>query len=180
MKTNISSALLLAMSIIVLSSGQAFAIIVSPTDNGGNNYTNGSTDPADTSTTGTGSTTKCKPNDVFCADPPCTTTGSGTTATSSCSDPAASSTCQNDSSHTKCDIVSDYINPVINLLSGLVGLVAVISIIYSGIQYSMAGGDAQKVQKAKNRIRATLIGIVAYAFLYGFVQFMIPGGVLNK
>lgn len=90
-------------------------------------------------------------------------------------DPAAQG-CSKD----KCDFVGRYVNPAINLMSVSFGIIAVISIIVGGIQYSASAGDPQKVTRAKTRIQNTIIAIVAYFFLYGFLQFLIPGGIFNK
>jgi hypothetical protein len=76
-------------------------------------------------------------------------------------------------------LVAKYINPAIEVLSISFGLIAVISIIMGGIQYSASGGDAQKVTAAKRRISLTLVAIVSYALLYAFLQFLIPGGLFN-
>ncbi len=81
---------------------------------------------------------------------------------------------------TGCNIYSAYIKPAINILSGLVVLVAIASIIIAGIMYSSSGGDPQKTAKAKGRIINTLLVLLAYIFLYSFLQFIIPGGLLSK
>lgn len=64
----------------------------------------------------------------------------------------------------------------INILSAGVGVLAVIMLIIGGIQYSSAGGDPQKVKAAKNRITNVVIGLVAYFFLFAFLQWIVPGG----
>lgn len=79
-----------------------------------------------------------------------------------------------------CDLVGKYINPAIALLSILVGVVSVTSIIVAGIQYSTSGGDPQKVSAAKKRIAMTVFGLLAYTFLFAFLQFLVPGGLFNK
>lgn len=71
-----------------------------------------------------------------------------------------------------------YLILFINVLSGLVGIVVVGSIIYGGVQYSMAGSDPQKVSSAKNRIRNALIALFFFLFMYSFLNYLIPGGVL--
>lgn len=95
------------------------------------------------------------------------------TALSGAAAPAA--TC----SASKCDLVSSLVVPAINLLSTLFGLVAAISLILGGIQYTTAEGDPQKVTKAKSRLTNTIFAILAYAMLYSFFQFLVPGGVFN-
>lgn len=83
-----------------------------------------------------------------------------------------------DSSH--CDLIKTYVNPLINLLSAMFGLIAVASIIMGGIQYAASEGDPQKAAQAKSRIYNTLIAIFAYLFLYAFLQFLVPGGFLHR
>lgn len=94
-----------------------------------------------------------------------------------CIDPAADPNV--DCSKHACDLIKKYVNPFINLLSVTFGLIAVISIIMGGMQYAASTGDSQKVTQAKQRITNTLIAVVAYFFLYGFLQFLIPGGLFN-
>jgi Type IV secretion system pilin len=76
-----------------------------------------------------------------------------------------------------CDLVAKYINPAIKLFSYVFGLIAVMSIIAGGIQYAASAGDPQKVAAAKKRIINTVIAIVAYFFLYSFINFLVPGGL---
>ena len=91
----------------------------------------------------------------------------------SCSDPAISCTANN------CDLIQEYIVPGINLFSAAFGLVAIISIILGGINYTTSEGDPQKVSRAKVRIRNTIFAILSYLFLYAFLNFLIPGGVFQ-
>jgi hypothetical protein len=74
--------------------------------------------------------------------------------------------------------VNDYINPFILLLTAMVGIVAVISIIIAGIQYASSADDPGAVTKAKQRIFNTVVGLVAYIFLFAFLNYLIPGGIL--
>ena len=73
-------------------------------------------------------------------------------------------------------LFTKYINPFIKFLSGAVGIVVTISIIAGAIQYSTAGGDSQKVSAARARIRNALVALVAYLFLWAFLEYLIPGG----
>lgn len=110
---------------------------------------------------------KITKNATASAPKPNPSTGSGSTKTPE--------NCSIDSG--KCDLVAKYLNPLINLLAGLVGVAAVISLIIGGIQYTTSGGDPQKVTKAKNRIGMTVIALLGFFFLFGFLQFLIPGGL---
>jgi hypothetical protein len=76
-----------------------------------------------------------------------------------------------------CDLVSLYVNPLIRLLSILVGLVVAGSLVMGGVQYAASSGDSQKISAAKSRISNSLLAFVAYAFLYAFLNFLIPGGL---
>jgi hypothetical protein len=96
--------------------------------------------------------------------------------TDTCTDPAASSTCN----RSGCDFIGKYVNPGIDLLTAVFGILAVISIIVGGIQFASSAGDPQKVAKGKQRITNTIIAIVCYFFLYSFLQFLIPGGIFNR
>ncbi len=68
-------------------------------------------------------------------------------------------------------------NYIVNTLSIGIGIIVTIMIIIGGIQYASAGPNPQAVQSAKNKIKNALIALVAYFFLYAFVQYLIPGGV---
>jgi hypothetical protein len=95
----------------------------------------------------------------------------------SCSDPAANPDAKCD--NHDCDFIRKFINPAINTLTACFGIIAVISIILGGINYTTSEGDPQKVSRAKNRIFNTIIAVVAYIFLYAFLQFLIPGGAFK-
>ena len=75
-------------------------------------------------------------------------------------------------------IVKD-LNIIVGFLSGLVGVVVVGVIILGGIQYSMAGDKAEAVSAAKKRITNGLIALVAFLFIFAFLQWLIPGGVFR-
>ncbi len=77
-------------------------------------------------------------------------------------------------------LVTQYIDPLVKVLGGLVGVFVVISMIIAGIQYSAAAADAGKVAAAKGRIQKALIALFAYAFLLAFVNFLLPGGIAGK
>jgi hypothetical protein len=103
---------------------------------------------------------------------------SGSCSEGSCIDPAADPNA--DCSKDRCDLIKKWVNPVINLLSLSFGVIAAASLIAGGVQYSTSMGDAQKVTNAKKRILNTLVAVVAYIFMYSFLQFLVPGGVFNR
>jgi hypothetical protein len=73
-------------------------------------------------------------------------------------------------------IIKD-INTVVDFLSAGAGIIIVGSIIVGGIQYSLAGSNANEVTAAKNRIRDALIALFAFFFIFSFLQWLIPGGL---
>lgn len=76
-------------------------------------------------------------------------------------------------------IVED-IQLVLNFLSAGVGIVVVGVIILGGIQYAMAGDSAEAIGKAKQRIINGLIALLAFIFLFAFVQWLVPGGIFDN
>jgi len=65
----------------------------------------------------------------------------------------------------------------INILTAGIGVAAVGGIIYGSILYASAGGGPEQVKKAKEIIMNVLLGLAAYALMYAFLNFIIPGGM---
>lgn len=78
---------------------------------------------------------------------------------------------------SNCGILSYFLD-AINLLSALVGIIVVIMIVVGGIQYSTARDNPQAAAAAKDRIRNALLALFGYLFVYAFLQYIVPGGVL--
>lgn len=73
------------------------------------------------------------------------------------------------------DIFGRYVSALYRWAAGIVGIVAVLTMVYSGIQISMAGGDTAKLDSAKNRIMQSIIGLVIL-FLSGLILYTINPG----
>lgn len=108
------------------------------------------------------------------ASPLCSTVGAGITEKP---DTAAAGCLDGGETATGCGLVDKYIQPLINVLAGAVGLIVTINIIIGGVQYSAAGGDPQKVANARKRIYNSVFGLVAFGLLYSFMQWLVPGGL---
>lgn len=67
----------------------------------------------------------------------------------------------------------------VTFLTAGVGIVVTAMIVIGGIQYSTANGDPQKVAGAKKTIYNALFALVAFIFLWAFMQWLIPGGVFS-
>lgn len=80
--------------------------------------------------------------------------------------------CQSDI-NTGSTTISDTIKKVVNFFSAIVGIVAVIMIIYGGFKYISSGGDSGNVTSAKNTIIYAVIGLVVVAMAQFIVQFVL-------
>jgi len=82
--------------------------------------------------------------------------GSGS---SSCGDPQATINCK--------------ISSIINVLSSLVGVAAIIMVIVGGFRYITSAGDSNRVSSAKSTILYALIGLVIAALAQVIVRFVL-------
>ena len=64
---------------------------------------------------------------------------------------------------------------VVDIMSIGVGILGTIGITIVGIQYLTAGGSEEKTRKAKRRLFEIIIGLVAYALVYAFLKWLLPG-----
>ncbi len=62
---------------------------------------------------------------------------------------------------------------VVNILSLLVGMIAVIMIIYGGLRYIVSGGDSGSVGNAKNTLIYAIVGLVIVALAQIIVHFVL-------
>jgi uncharacterized membrane protein len=65
----------------------------------------------------------------------------------------------------------------INILSVVVGVIAVIMIIVGGFRYITSGGASEKVTSAKNTIMYAVIGLIIVALSQVIVQFVLDQSV---
>ena len=71
--------------------------------------------------------------------------------------------------------VNSIITTVINVFSFVVGVIAVIMIIYGGIRFVLSGGDSTATGAARSTVLYAIIGLVVVALAQIIVRF-----VLNK
>jgi hypothetical protein len=103
--------------------------------------------------------------------------GSGNTCQTGSTDPALCSSPCKDAGH--CNLTTKYLNPFINkFLAPLAILSVVVGIVWGAVEYTTSGGDAQRVANAKGKIQKALIGLVSFIFLYAFLNWLLPGGLL--
>ncbi|OGL30672.1 hypothetical protein A3F37_03550 [Candidatus Saccharibacteria bacterium RIFCSPHIGHO2_12_FULL_41_12] len=85
------------------------------------------------------------------------------------------SACEDDPSKANCPAgkLNTLINNIVNILSVIVGVAAVIMIIYGGFRYVTSGGDSGNLTTAKNTILYALVGLVVVALAQVIVKFVI-------
>ena len=66
-----------------------------------------------------------------------------------------------------------------NFLAVGVGVVVVGGIIYGGILISAGGGDSARTKQGTTFIVNSIIGLVAFLFMYAFINFIVPGGLFK-
>ncbi|MBR2803081.1 TrbC/VirB2 family protein [Candidatus Saccharibacteria bacterium] len=71
--------------------------------------------------------------------------------------------------------IKHVLNLAVDILSVVIGIVAVIGIVIVGIQYLTAGGNEEQTRKAKRRLFEIVIGIVAYVLMYALLKWLLPG-----
>lgn len=76
---------------------------------------------------------------------------------------------------TGADSITCVLKLVVTILGIGVGILGVIGISVSGVQYLTAGGSEEKARKAKRRIYEIVIGLALYAVLYFALQWLLPG-----
>jgi Type IV secretion system pilin len=64
-------------------------------------------------------------------------------------------------------------NGIVNIFSLIVGIVAVIMIIYGGFRYITSGGDSGKVGNAKNSLIYAVVGLIVVAMAQLIVRFVL-------
>ncbi|MBI5357901.1 hypothetical protein HZB74_03585 [Candidatus Saccharibacteria bacterium] len=69
--------------------------------------------------------------------------------------------------------INDLIADIVNIFSIVVGIVAVIMIIYGGFRYITSGGDSGNVTTAKNIILYAIVGLIIVAFAQFIVKFIL-------
>lgn len=69
--------------------------------------------------------------------------------------------------------VSDTVATIVNILSWIVGLAAVIMIIISGLKYVTSNGDSNSISSAKSTLVYAIIGLIIVALAQVIVAFVL-------
>src|SRR3989338_9256648 len=65
------------------------------------------------------------------------------------------------------------IGKIIGVILGILGIILVVYIVQAGILYMTAGGDTEKVKKAKLMIQQAVIGMIIIVAAYSISSFVI-------
>lgn len=71
------------------------------------------------------------------------------------------------------------LNIALTILTYGVGIAGTLGIVISGVMYLTARDNEQQMTKAKSRIINIVIGLAIYAVMWGFLQWILPGGALK-
>jgi hypothetical protein len=68
--------------------------------------------------------------------------------------------------------IINLIGNLISMLLVIVAVVALFSLIYTGIQWTTSGGDEKKIEAAKGRLKYSIIGLIVSLTAFGVIQFI--------
>lgn len=71
------------------------------------------------------------------------------------------------------DNVNNLITSIINIFSAIVGVIAVIMIVYGGFRYITSGGDSGKISSAQQSIIYAIVGLIVVALAQVIVRFVL-------
>lgn len=72
------------------------------------------------------------------------------------------------------------ISLVLTILSFGIGALATFGIVIEGIRYMTAQDNMEQIKTAKKRIFQIVVGLLAYAMLWAFVNWLVPGGIFSS
>ena len=62
---------------------------------------------------------------------------------------------------------------IVNIMLTILGILAVIMIIFGGIRYVTSAGDASRVKSAKDTVMYSVVGLVVAILAYAIVNFVV-------
>ncbi|MDO4684866.1 MAG: hypothetical protein Q4B06_04165 [Candidatus Saccharibacteria bacterium] len=87
--------------------------------------------------------------------------------------------CKSSEDDTTGEGIFEILKIVIRVMVVGVGIVAVGGIGYGAVLYASAQDSAAQIQQARTIIRNVVIGLIAFALMTVFLNFIIPGGVIS-
>ena len=65
------------------------------------------------------------------------------------------------------------VKTAVNIMLWIIGVIAVIMLVFGGIRYATSAGDSNKVTAAKNTIMYAIVGLVIAIFAYAIVNWVL-------
>lgn len=91
-----------------------------------------------------------------------------------CAEAPSSAACQGSSQKTDPINGSNAIIPkVANIIAVIGGIIAVVMVIYGGLQIILSGGESSKVANGRNTIIYTAVGVAVIVFARGIILFVV-------
>lgn len=75
--------------------------------------------------------------------------------------------------------ISYWIRTAVNVLVVISLVGAVFMVVLAGLEYITSDGSPEKTKSARDKIFNVVIGLLVLAFMYAFLQWLIPGGAFN-
>ena len=69
--------------------------------------------------------------------------------------------------------IAQFVGRIIDVAIGLLGIIFLIEVVYAGFLYLTAGGETDKVEKAKDLLRQGVIGIILILLAFVISNFVI-------
>lgn len=93
--------------------------------------------------------------------------------------PATTILGKGEGSNTGCECgngeaIRSILDLVVNIMTIGVGILGVVGISITGVQYLTAGGSEEKATKAKRRMFEIIIGLAAYAVVFAILKWLLP------
>ncbi len=66
---------------------------------------------------------------------------------------------------------------LIRIFSGFIGLILILVVAVSGLQYVTSGGSSDGVKEAKDRLKAAITGLILFVLMFGILQAILPPDV---
>lgn len=73
----------------------------------------------------------------------------------------------------------DYVASGVKLASSIFGLLVILMIVVSGIQYITSQGNPEQYKNAKSRLTQAVTGLILFILMFGILNYLIPGGILK-
>lgn len=70
-------------------------------------------------------------------------------------------------------IDNDLVTTIFNVVLALAGAVAVVFIIWGGIQYTLSQGEPNKIKKAKDTLLYSIVGLIIVMFSFVILNYVI-------